>query len=258
MTIHKLLPSLVLIGMASIVYLQRHPATAQVAAERAVSPTLTEAVRSASRLAGVRFSSLLSQLAHESGLQLDARNPASTATGPAQFLEATWLDMLRRHGAAFGLGDAARQIVVRDGKADVADPNLKTALLALRADPHLAAAMAARYLAAVRRDLAKLLARRPSDVEMRMGYLLGAGGAAQLIAAARATPRKPATEILPEAARANATLFHDEAGGPLDAAACVAQIGRLLSAQDAWSAQFEPAPPREHIGDLVHEPAPTG
>jgi hypothetical protein len=41
-------------------------------------------------------------------------------------------------------------------------------------------------------------------------------------------------------------------------AACVAQIRQLLTAQDDWSAQFEPPPPREHIGDLVAPVAAAG
>ena len=246
------------LAAACLLLLPRAAAHAQGAAERAITPDLAEAVRAASRLAGVRFASLLSQLTHESALQTDAKNPVSSAVGPAQFLEATWLELIRAHGAAFGLAAEARQIVVRDGRPDVDDPRLKAKLLHLREDPHLAVAMAARYLATVKRELASLLGRRPSDVDTRMAYLLGAGGAAQLLIAARKQPRAPATDILPEAARANPPLFKDADGKPLNAAACVVQIRQVLTAQDDWSAQFEPPPPREHIGDLIAAPSAAG
>ncbi len=249
---------LLILSAACLLLLPRPAAHAQGAAERAITPDLAEAVRAASRLAGVRFASLLSQLAHESALQTGAKNPASSAAGPAQFLEATWLELVRDHGAAFGLGAEARRIVVRDGRPDVDDPGLKARLLRLREDPHLAVAMAARYLATVKRELATLLRHRPSDTDTRMAYLLGAGGAAQLLGAARTRPRTPASDILPDAARANPPLFKDAEGRPLTAAACVAQIRQLLTAQDDWSAQFEPPPPREHIGDLVLPPAAAG
>jgi hypothetical protein len=248
---------LLVLSAACFLYLPR-TAHAQGAGERAISPALAEAVRSASRLAGVRFTSLLSQLAHESALQTDAKNPGSSAAGPAQFLETTWLELIRDHGAAFGLAAEARQIVTRDGRPEVDDPRLKTRLLHLREDPHLAAAMAARYLVRVGRELTKLLGHHPSDVDTRMAYLLGAGGAAQLLIAARKQPRAPAADILPDAARANPALFKDGDGKALSAAACVTQIRQLLTAQDEWSAQFEPPPPREHIGDLVAAPAQAG
>jgi len=81
-----------------------------------VPPVYVEAARSASALAGSDFSSVLSQVSQESRFKADAKNRASSAVGPAQFLESTWLDMMRRHGAAYGLGELAGKIQVKAGK----------------------------------------------------------------------------------------------------------------------------------------------
>jgi hypothetical protein len=223
-----------------------------------LAPELVDAARAASKIAGVALPSLLAQLAHESAFRADARNAASTASGPAQFLEATWLEMIQRHGAAYGLASAAGQIVTINGRLDIADAKLKAKVLGLRQDPHLAVAMAGRYLAAVADDLGRLLGRAPSELEIRVGYLFGAGGAAQLVKAARATPKASAAEILPDAAKANPTLFRDSAGRTLGAADCLASIRTVLSQDAARAGRVDPEPVPETLIDPVLAPADAG
>ncbi len=216
-----------------------------------VPPALAETARTASRIAGVDPPTLIAQLAHESAFRADARNRASSAAGPAQFLEGTWLEMIRRHGAAYGLGAAATRIVPINGRLDIADPAIKARVLALRRDPELALAMAGRYLAAVAADLEKHLGRAPNELETRLGYLFGAGGAALLLKAARASPRRSAADILPDAAKANPQLFKDERGRLLDAAACLAAIRRTLRAERDWATGLESGLPEDAVGDVV-------
>lgn len=248
-------------GVFAVLAMPLGHAAAQPPAEtvpRQVPSEFVEAVRSASRIAGIRFSSLMAQLAQESGFRTDARNPGSSATGPAQFLEATWLTMIRRYGAAYGLGHAARAITTATGRPDIPDPLLKAEVLALRQVPQLAAVMAARYLQTVSKDMQRLLGRRPSETETRMGYLLGAGGATQLLKAARHNPALPARDILPDAAQANPTLFNDATGVPLTVEACVSNLRQALAEDAEWSHHLEPPAPHEHIGDLVHGIGPVG
>lgn len=250
-----------LIGVLALLYTpvgRAHARGDDDATARRIPAEFVEAVRSASRIAGVRFSSLMAQLARESDFQPDARNPASSATGPAQFLEGTWLTMIRRYGAAYGLGHAARSVSEATGRPDIQDPTLKAEVLALRQVPQLAAIMAARYLASVASDMHRLLGRRPTAAEARMGYLLGAGGAAQLLRAARRTPSRPAREILPDAALANPTLFSDPDGTPRSVEVCVNVLRQTLSDDEAWSQGLEPRSGHERIGDMVHTAAPVG
>ncbi|HEV7370561.1 lytic transglycosylase domain-containing protein [Arenibaculum sp.] len=189
---------------------------------------LGEAIRSVAGLSGHSFQTLLAQATQESGLDPKARSRTSSAVGPFQFLERTWLDMIRRHGAAYGLGDLARAVTVRDGVPVVADARLRKRILALREDPHLSAGMAARHLAEGREALSRRLGRPASEVESRMAYVMGAAGAAKLITAAERTPGVPASELLPKAAKANRPLFHDAGGRALPVREMVARLARRM------------------------------
>src|SRR5947209_1502 len=163
-------------------------------------PTVyVEAARSSAALAGSSFSSVLSQVSQESSFKADAKNRTSSAVGPAQFLETTWLDMVRRHGGAYGLGELADQIQVKGGKPVVANAKVRAQILELRKDPHLSAGMAARYLEEVGAKLEKSLGRPVSVVEKRMAYLFGPYGASKLLKTAAATPNAAAADVLPNA-----------------------------------------------------------
>ncbi len=118
------------VGMIAAFACLVHAASAETPTPDQPSPTtVADAVRAASRIAGVSAKTLLAQLAHESAFRHDARNAASSAAGPAQFLEGTWLDMIRRHGAAAGLASEAAQITTINGRPDIADPAVKTRVL---------------------------------------------------------------------------------------------------------------------------------
>ncbi len=216
-----------------------------------VPPVYVDAARSASALAGSNFSSVLSQVSQESTFKADAKNRSSSAVGPAQFLEGTWLDMVRRHGAAYGLGDLANQIHVKGGKAVVANAKVRQQILELRKDPHLSAGMAARYLEEVGGKLEKSLGRPVSVEEKRMAYLFGPYGAAKLLKAAANTPAASATDVLPNAARANPRLFSDAKGGALPAAKMVANLKHQIGIDLQRFAQIEQAFPKGQVNDAV-------
>ena len=180
-------------------------------------------------LSGHNFTAILAQATQESGLDPGARNSHSSAAGPFQFLESTWLDLFRRHGAAYGQGELASHIQVRNGVSSVKDPAIRRQILELRHDVDLSAGMAARYLAEGREALEKRLGRPASESESRMAYVLGSGGAAKLIRAAESTPGAVAADLLPSAAKANHNLFHDRSTGrALSAAETVGRLTRRM------------------------------
>jgi len=218
-----------------------------------IPPVYVEAARSASALAGTSFSGVLSQVSQESTFKADAKNRTSSAVGPAQFLESTWLDMVRRHGAAYGLGDLAAKIQVKGGKPVVADVKTRAHILELRKDPHLSAGMAARYLDEVGTKLEKSLGRPVTVVETRMAYLFGPYGAAKLLKTAAANPNAKAVDILPNAAHANPRLFKDATGAALPAGTMVAQLKRQIGIDLQRFAEIEQAFPKGQVND-----APTG
>jgi len=172
----------------------------------------TENVHSAARIANVPFADVLAKAAQESDFNPNLRSHQSSAAGPFQFVAHTWLDMIKRHGAAYGLGQEAAQIKMHNGVASVADPALRKRLLDLRSDIGLSAGMAARYLDESSRDLGHVLKRKPTTNESRIAYFLGPGGAAKLIRAAQSNPQGSAAAALPQAAAANRPLFYGSQG----------------------------------------------
>ena len=208
------------------------------------------AIRSVAGLSGHSFAALMSQAEQESGLDVKARNRKSTATGPFQFIERTWLDLVRRHGSSFGLGDTANKITVVNGAPTVRDPALRKQILALREDPNISAGMAARYLSEGKERLGKVLGRPASAIEGRIAYIMGPSGAARLISAAEKTPGAAARDILPSAAAANRNLFHDKRGHALSAADVVNRLTKRMAADEGRFAQLEDDAP-----DPFHAPA---
>ncbi|WP_376966610.1 lytic transglycosylase domain-containing protein [Azospirillum sp. A26] len=212
------------------------PSSAKVAeavkAVTAEDPTATRVLVASQQVAGLSghsFTAILAQATQESGLDSAAKNSRSSAAGPFQFLELTWLDLFRRHGAAYGQGDLASHIQVRNGVSSVKDPAIRRQILELRHDVDLSAGMAARYLAEGREALEKRLGRPASELESRMAYVLGSGGAAKLIRAAESTPGAVAADLLPSAAKANHNLFHDILSGrALSAAETVGRLTRRM------------------------------
>ncbi|CAO3457015.1 lytic transglycosylase domain-containing protein [Azospirillum largimobile] len=212
------------------------PSSARVAdAVEAVTsdnPTAARVLVASQQVAGLSghsFTAILAQATQESGLDSAAKNSRSSAAGPFQFLESTWLDLFRRHGAAYGQGELASHIQVRNGVSSVKDPAIRRQILELRHDVDLSAGMAARYLAEGRDALEKRLGRQASESESRMAYVLGSGGAAKLIRAAESTPGAVAADLLPSAAKSNHSLFHDRSSGrALSAAETVSRLTRRM------------------------------
>jgi len=220
----------------------RKPTTASATAASGEQPVIG-AIRSVAGLSGHSFAAMMSQAQQESGLDVKARNRKSTATGPFQFVERTWLDLVRRHGSAFGLGETANKISVVNGNPTVRDPAARKQILALREDPNLSAGMAARYLSEGKERLGKSLGRPASTIEGRIAYIMGPAGAARLINAAEKTPGAIARDILPSAAAANRNLFHDKRGHALSAADVVGRLTRRMAADQDRFAQLEDGAP---------------
>ncbi len=175
---------------------------------RSAPPDVTAAIRTASSESGVSFSYLMAKAATESGFRADAKAATSSATGLFQFIEGTWLGMVREHGDSVGLGRYAAAL--RRGEVDGA---LRREILNLRSDPGIAARMAARYACENREHLERTVGGPIGDTELYLAHFLGPAGAERFISAWRADPERPAASVCPEAARANRSIFYD-AGGP--------------------------------------------
>lgn len=165
-------------------------------------------IKEAADTTGVSFGYLLAQATQESGLDPHARNTKSSAAGLFQFTAGTWMDMVKRHGAKYGLEDAAEAIAKgANGKLDVADKAAKKAILELRKDPKLSSLMAAEYAKENAKSLERRLGREATASDLYLAHFLGAAGAARVIEGMEDDPRHSARHLLPEAARANPEMF---------------------------------------------------
>lgn len=200
---------------------QARPTTAtEAGVNRVVS-----AIQSAAQRTGAGFSYLLRTAQRESSLQPTAQASSSSARGLYQFIDSTWLTVLRDEGRNLGLTQYAEQIgKASDGRPTVADPATRQQLLSLRDDPAVSALVAGAFTNRNAADLRAATGRNPTEGELYMAHFLGAGGAARLISLNETNPQASAARFFPDAAGANRRIFFDQ-GRPRT----VAEVYSVLS-----------------------------
>jgi hypothetical protein len=176
-----------------------------------LSPQIQSALAEPAKRGKAGFDELLAIARRESGLKPDAQSKTSSASGLFQFTEQTWLDLVRANGAKYGLAAQAKTIRKdpTTGRNEVPSPDDRAAILALRKDPKIAAAMAGELTEKNRKSLQTALGREPTYQEVYAAHFLGARGAVRLIKTAQESPETPANRVLPAAANANRAVFHD-------------------------------------------------
>ena len=179
----------------------------------ALNARIESAFTTASRATGADFRYLLKTAMRESSLDAKARAATSSATGMFQFIESTWLEMVKREGTRFGLDEEAAAIS-RDGRGRyrVDDAEMRRRILALRTDPEISAKMAGAYAEHNARVLKQRLGREPNGGELYIAHFLGASGAARLILEAMSRPEDPADASFPSQARGNPGIFYNRDG----------------------------------------------
>ena len=193
------------------------------------------AIQRAADRTGVNFDLLVQTARRESALNTNARAGTSSATGLFQFIDSTWLDMVRRHGAAHGLGQYAQAL-----QSGGVDASTRADILALRTDPELSACMAGELTRENAAALTTQLGRAPSAGELYAAHVLGSGGAARLIQAAQQGAPN-ASALFPREASANRGIFYAS--------------GQACSAQDVLNRLNLDA--TASIGDTTSASAPT-
>lgn len=189
------------------------------------SSGVIEAIRDGAQTSGAGFDYLLATAQRESSLDPSAKAGTSSATGLFQFIEQTWLGTLKTAGPRLGLGTYADAITrSADGTYAVSDPAAKQTILDLRRDPRIAATLAGALTEQNREALSGALGREPTGGDLYAAHVLGARGAAALIATAQASPARAAALDMPEAAAANRGLFYDKTGRPRGAAELYAHL----------------------------------
>lgn len=180
-----------------------------------ISRSTLKGIQVASAQSGVSFQYLLAKAAQESGFKTDAEASTSSATGLFQFTRGTWLDVFKRHGEEFGYGDLSSRISAStSGKLSVTDKSVEQQILNLREDPEASAVFAAAYARDNATALSQSVGRELDATDLYLAHFLGPTGASQMLAAEEATPNSYASNVTPEAARANRSIFFAESGAP--------------------------------------------
>src|SRR4051812_48193301 len=197
---------------------------------------VTAAIQLASARTGIQFDYLFNQARVESSLNPDAHGRTSSATGLFQFIEQTWLGMVKQHGAEHGLATEADAIQRgRNGHYYVADPALRRQILDLRRQPEAASAMAAEFASDNGRYIERRLGRPAEPVDLYLAHFLGAGGAARFLRAHDSNPGAAAAAMLPAAARANRAVFYNRDGSARSFAEIRAHFAERMGGSGASS-----------------------
>ncbi|MFO1247603.1 MAG: transglycosylase SLT domain-containing protein [Alphaproteobacteria bacterium] len=172
------------------------------------------ALKSAAAATGSDFHYLLGTAMRESSLKPTAQSSTSSAAGLFQFIDQTWLGLVKEHGAQYGLGNYAAAITKDADGRYRADANFKQSILALRKEPETAALMAGEYAKSTQGTMRASLGRDVCGGELYAAHFLGPDAACKLIKAAGSDPTASAASLFPQAASSNKSVFFHDSGAP--------------------------------------------
>lgn len=197
-----------------------HNATSQLASQilqkyQGLAPKpVIHAVRQASVSTGVDFAYLMEKAAAESSFKTTATAGTSSAEGLFQFIDSTWLEMVKTHGGKHGL-DTYADAITRDksGKLSVADAGVRDRIMGLRRDARVSALLAAEYAAGNKAQLERKVGGDIGATELYFAHFMGASGASDFLNAMRRDDTQIGAEMFPRAAKANKGVFYDPDSG---------------------------------------------
>ncbi|MGZ3298241.1 MAG: transglycosylase SLT domain-containing protein [Asticcacaulis sp.] len=215
---------------------------------QAGSAGVVGSLQRAAEATGVDFGYLMKAAQRESSLNPNAHARTSSAAGLFQFIEQTWLGMVKTAGPKHGYGAYAAQIVKGgDGKYHVPDANIRKQVLGLRYNSDANAVMAAEMTAGHAAYLKGRIGRDPTQGELYAAHFLGPDGAADLIQASDSRPHATAAALFPAAARSNHGIFYHH-GRPLNVAEV---MSNLKSVGGGAPMPLPDATPGEETGDVL-------
>lgn len=180
---------------------------------------LVEKIMRAARVVNMDPVLLMAIADKESSFKTEVQAATSSASGLFQFIEKTWLGVVREFGLQHGLDAQAR--MMRERELSAAE---RTAVLDLRRDAYLSAVMAAEMLKRDSGRIAQRIGRNLTGGEVYLVHFLGPDGAERFIAQMAQKPETVAAELLPRPAAANKSIFYGAGGEGASKSLSVAQV----------------------------------
>ncbi len=174
---------------------------------------IAEAIVEASQETGADPVLMMAMADKESSFQPDIEANSSTAVGLFQFLEGTWLSVVKSYGHRHGLAREAAAISIVAGRPAVGDPAERQRILDLRREPRIASLMACELHLLSKRAIRQRIGEDPTPAESYLAHFMGPSGAGKFLEAVRKTPNGNAVRMFKEAAAANRNVFYDRASG---------------------------------------------
>jgi hypothetical protein len=203
---------------------------------------VVSALRNAAAVTGSDFHYLLGTAMRESSLKPNAQSHTSSAAGLFQFIDQTWLGLVKEHGARHGLSGFAAAIS-KDASGRYHAGEMKDAILALRSDANISALMAGEYARTTEGQMRASLGREVCGGELYAAHFLGPDAACKLIKLASSDPAANAAAQFPQAASANRSVFFH----PNGAAKSVREVYDWATRQPGGADTLREAPPAEAI-----------
>lgn len=161
---------------------------------------MKDLILGAAKMVGVDPKLMAVMGAIESGFRATVKAGTSSATGLYQFISGTWKTMLQKYGAKYGIA-----------------PNTPPT------DARANALMGAEFLKENANAL-KGVKQNLTDTDLYLAHFLGAGGAKKFLSA---DPNAIAAQVMPDAAKANTSIFYDN-GRPRTFKEVYAEINRRV------------------------------
>ena len=176
-----------------------------------IPQSLAYVLNNAGDKSDVDFNYLLQTAQRESSLNPTAKAPSSSAVGLFQFLDSTWLQVMKEEGPRLGYQKYADAITTdKDGDYVIKDKKLRAEVLKLREDPQVAADMAAAFTRSNGAYLEAKFGRMPSPGELYIAHFLGPQGAEKMFNAGLQDPDQVAAKLFPKQAKANPQIFYSD------------------------------------------------
>src|SRR3569623_1229829 len=180
-----------------------------------IPQSLAYVLNNAGDKSDVDFNYLLQTAKRESSLNPNAKAPSSSAVGLFQFLDSTWLQVMKEEGPRLGYQQYADAITLdKDGDYVIKDKTIRAQVLKLREDPQIAADMAAAFTRSNGAYLQDRFGRMPSPGELYIAHFLGPQGAEKMFNAGLQDPDQVAARLFPTQAKANPRIFYADGHAP--------------------------------------------